>query len=197
MIGVHRAANWLLTAVFGPQIGVYNGVAARDRSILHRDHEPDHKQHLVRAVRDHVDPGDDVVVVGGGRAVVAVHAAKLGGEVTVYEAGDSAFEVTESAKKLNDVHMRTVHAVVGSPGAVTGASSTLFVDPETLNGDVLVLDCEGAERDILPVDGFETVIVETHPAEGAPLSAITDRLPNADAVEIVGPDPIDGEVIVA
>lgn len=189
-----RAANSLLTGVLGPQIGVYNGVAARDRAVLNRDHEPRFKRHLVAAVREHVSPGDEVVVVGGGRAVVAVHAARLGADVTVYEAGDSALEVTDTVRELNDVTFDVEHAVVGRPVAVTGQPSVRRVDPADLDGDVLILDCEGAERYILPdVEGFETTIVETHPQFGASLTTVRESLPDA---AVVGPDPIDGEVVV-
>ena len=195
MIGVRHAVNEVLTRLLGPQIGVYNGVAARDRDVLDRDHEPGYKQHLVAAVRDAVDPGDDVVFVGGGRAVAPVHAARCGAEVTVYEAGDEALSVTKSAAELNDVDLHTIYMTVGAPGAVTGREAGYSVDPDAIGGDVLVLDCEGAERDILPVDGFETVIVETHPAHGSPLAAVRERLP--DAATVVGEDAIDGEVVVA
>jgi hypothetical protein len=195
MIGVHRAANWLLTRVLGPQVGVYNGVAARDRDVLARDHEPDYKQALVTAVREAVAPGDRVVVVGGGRAVVAVHAAWAGGVVTVYEAGDEAMRVTESVLQMNETVFTPRAAVVGEPGVVDGDTAPRRIDPADLEGDVLVLDCEGAERDILPVEGFDTVIVETHPAHGSPLAAVRNRLP--DSAAVVGEDPIDGEVVVA
>jgi len=195
MIGAHRAANALLTKLLGPQVGVYNGVAARDRDVLARDHEPDYKQALVTAVRDAVAPGDDVVFVGGGRAVAPVHAARCGADVTVYEAGDEALSVTKSAAELNDVELHTIYMTVGTAGAVTGRVAGYSVDPADLEGDVLVLDCEGAERDILPVDGFDTVIVETHPAHGSPLAAVRNRLP--DSAAVVGEDPIDGEVVVA
>ena len=195
MIGAHRATNWLLTRALGPQVGVYNGVAARDRDVLARDHEPHYKQHLVAGVRNAVEPGDRVVVVGGGRAVVAVHAARCGGIVTVYEAGDDAMRVTESVQALNRASFTARSAVVGEPGAVTGATAPRRIDPADLKGDVLVLDCEGAERDILPVEGFDTVIVETHPEHGSPLPAVVERLP--DTASVVGDDPIDGEVVVA
>jgi len=68
--------NTLVERVVTPrQIGVYNGVAARDCGLVSR-HEPQHKAVLAGAVRDVVTPGDRVIVVGGGRAVVAVHAAR-------------------------------------------------------------------------------------------------------------------------
>jgi len=175
------------------QIGVYNGVAARDCGLVSR-HEPQHKAVLAGAVRDVVTPGDRVIVVGGGRAVVAVHAARCGGVVTVYEAGDAAMRVTESVLALNDVVFETQAAVVGAPGAVAGTPATDRVNPADLEGDVLVLDCEGAEKDILPVDGFDHVVVETHPEHGSPLATISDAL---GTHEVVGDDPIDGQVVVS
>jgi hypothetical protein len=186
--------NTLVERVVTPrQIGVYNGVAARDCGLVSR-HEPQHKAVLAGAVRDVVSPGDRVIVVGGGRAVVAVHAARCGGVVTVYEAGADAMRVTESVLALNDVVFETQAAVVGEPGAVAGTPATDRVDPAALEGDVLVLDCEGAERDILPVDGFDHVVVETHPEHGSPLATISDAL---GSHEVVGDDPIDGQVVVS
>lgn len=196
MIGVWRLTNWVLTRVFGPQLGVYNGVAVRDCDVLEpADHEPNHKQHLVAAVRETVSPGDRVVVVGGGRAVVAVHAARCGGDVNVFEAGDTAAELSVEVADLNDVEFQVEHAVVGSAENVTGEISARRVDPEQLTGDILVLDCEGAERDILPVDGFENVIVETHPKHGSSLSVVRKLLP--ETASVVGIDSLDGEVVVA
>jgi len=186
--------NTLVERVVTPrQIGVYNGVAARDCGLVSR-HEPQHKAVLAGAVRDVVTPGDRVIVVGGGRAVVAVHAARCGGVVTVYEAGDAAMRVTESVLALNDVVFETQAAVVGAPGAVAGTPATDRVNPADLEGDVLVLDCEGAEKDILPVDGFDHVVVETHPEHGSPLATISDAL---GTHEVVGDDPIDGQVVVS
>jgi ribosomal protein L21E len=194
MSGLRRVVDALLTRVCGPQIGVYNGVAARDRSVLRRDHEPEHKAALSAAVREAVQPGDEVIVVGGGRAVAAVHAAHAGANVTVYEAGRDAYAVTKSVQALNDVAMTVRHAVVGAPGgSVGGATADETVAPESLSGDLLVLDCEGAERDILPVTGFDTVIVETHPRYDAPLPAVRDQLEHA---AVVAADPIDGRVVV-
>lgn len=194
MIGLWRLTNAVLTRVLGPQIGVYHGVAARDRPVLRRDHEPNHKAALSAAVREEVTPGDEVVVVGGGRCVAAVHAARAGGVVTVYEAGRDALAVAKSVQALNDVDMTVRHAVVGAPGAsVGGMTADESVAPSSLSGDLLVLDCEGAERDILPVEGFDTVIVETHPKYDAPLPAVRDQLGDA---EVVAADPTDGEVVV-
>jgi len=194
MISLRRMADALLTRLCGPQIGVYNGVAARDRSVLRHDHEPEHKAALSAAVREAVQPGDEVTVVGGGRAVAAVHAAHAGASVTVYEAGRDAYAVAKSVQALNDVTMTVRHAVVGAPGeSVGGPTADETVAPDSLSGDLLVLDCEGAERAILPVTGFDTVIVETHPRYDAPLPAVREQL---DHAEVVAADPIDGHLVV-
>lgn len=184
--------DWL----FNNRIAVYNGVAVRDRSpFLVHDHEPEFKADLVGTVREAVEAGDDVVIVGGGRSVVAVHAAREGGNVTVYEAADEMVSLSAGVRYLNSVEFDIRHAVVGAPIDVFGDDShAVRVDPASLEGDVLVLDCEGAERSILPdVSGFRNTIVETHPAKG---SSTDDVLELTDG-EVVGNDPVDGEVVVA
>jgi len=186
-------AKRVVDSLLGAQIGVYNTVAARDCTLISQ-HQPDHKEHLVAAVRSLVTPGDRVVVVGGGRCVAAVHAARCGGDVHVFEAGRDGLTTARSAKQLNDVDFCLSHAVVGHATAVDGPCADTRIAPAQLSGDVLVLDCEGAEKDILPVDGFDTVIVETHPERGSPLSAISDAL---GTHEVVGEDPVDGQVVVS
>jgi len=191
---LYGLANRAATGLLGSRIGVYNGVAVPDRAILDaNDHLPDYKCELVSAVRDAVEPGDRVTLVGGGRSVAAVHAARVGGEVTVIEAGREAARLSSHVAALNGTHFAVEYAVVGEAGAMAGEVSGFNIDPADLSGDVLVLDCEGAETDILPVDGFETVIVETHPEHGAPADAVIRDL---DAAQVVGPDAINGEVVV-
>lgn len=189
-------ANRLATAVFGERIGVYNGVAVRDRGFLDvNDDDTAYKQELVGAVEQCVSTGDRVVVVGGGRSVVAVRAARRGALVAVYEAEQQAAELARHAAMLNKVRLFVEHAVVGEPGEIPdgGVIADRVIDPSELSGDVLVLDCEGAETDILPVKGFETVIVETHPEFGATFADIEAHLENP---RVVGSDPVDGEVVV-
>lgn len=186
----------LRDVLFHDRIAVYNGVAVRDRGLFaHHDYEPEFKRDLVRAVREAVQPGDDVVVVGGGRSVVAVHAARVGGNVTVCEAAAEMVSLAADVRALNAVDFELRHAIVGDPIDVYGDSEhALRVDPAALTGDVLVLDCEGAERSILPdVRGFRDIVVETHPAQGAPTAEIL----KVTGGDVVGEDPIDGDVVVA
>lgn len=195
-MGLTHALHALKQTVQGESIAVYNGVAVRDTGLFDTpDHYPDHKTALVDAVTSHVNAGDHVVVVGGGRGVAAVHAARAGGLVEVYEAASEMLDTLTETARLNGVRYDLHHAVVGEPRDVYGTvGDASHVAPDELAGDVLVLDCEGAERDILPVDGFRTVIAETHPRFGAATSDIVELLSDAS---VVAPDPIDGDVVVA
>lgn len=177
------------------RIGVYNGVAARDTAVTDSgDHYPRHKHALCTTLRNYVDSGDHVVVVGGGRGVAAVHAARQNATVTVYEAAREMVDILHETARLNQVDYEVRHAVVGTAHNVYGTpDGAARVAPGELSGDVLVLDCEGAERDILPVGGFRAVIAETHPRYGADTSDVVELLSEAS---VVAPDPVDGDVVV-
>lgn len=195
-MGVIGVLHALKRTVFDDSISVYNSVAVRDTSLLDGiDHEPNHKTALINATTNHVEDGDRVVVVGGGRGVAAVHAARAGGQVEVYEAAREMVDTLTETARLNGVSYDVHHAVVGDSYDIYGTQgSARHVEAGELEGDVLVLDCEGAERDILPVDGFDTVIVETHPRFGAATNHIVGLLSNAT---VVAPDSIAGDVVVA
>ena len=83
-------------------------------------------------------------------------------------------ELCGETAELNKVDMEIVHAVVEAGrevfGTLGGAETLRTGD---LEGDVLVLDCEGAEADILPAPQFDAVIVETHPQHGADTAELT------------------------
>jgi hypothetical protein len=186
-----------LSKPFPDRIAVYHSVAVRDRPLFDaRDVEPGHKAALAMAARNHSEPGDTVTVVGGGRGIVPTILARHGRDVRVYEAASQMVDTLAETQRLNAVSFDVHHAVVGTGGKVYGDDSgARFVTPSTLDGDVLLLDCEGAEVDILPnSEGFETVIVETHPEFGAPTDAVLDLL---DGGRIVAEDDIDGDVVVA
>lgn len=195
-MGLVGMLHGLKQTVLEDSIAVYNGVAVRDSGLFEPiDHEPEYKTALIETIRNHVGEGDRVVVVGGGRGVAATHAARAGGEVVVYEAAREMSATLAETAELNGVTFDIRHAVVGTAHDVYGTlGDARRVAPSELAGDVLVLDCEGAERDILPVEGFGTVIAETHPQYGVPTSEVLPLLPDAS---VVAPDPIDGDVVVA
>jgi len=195
-MGVIGRLHALKRTVFNDSIAVYQGVAVRDNRLFDAvDHEPEYKTALIETIRNHVEEGDRVVIVGGGRGVAAVHAARAGGHVSVFEAAEEMVSTLLETAALNDVRFETHHAVVGQPRDVYGTvGNASHVHPSELEGDVLVLDCEGAEQDILPVDGFRTVIAETHPEYGADTDAVLSLLSEG---RVVAPDEISGDVVVA
>jgi hypothetical protein len=97
------------------------------------------------------------------------------------------------------------HTLVGEDVNVFGdVGDADRMSPSKLSAaDVLVLDVEGAELGIL--DGLGTwpmvVIVETHPALGAPTEAVLDRLEpfyaNIEAREHKPGGPPEKQVVVA
>lgn len=118
-------------------------------------------------------PGDRVVIVGGGDGATALTAAKkVGrtGSVTIYEGGDRAARQMGERLKMEGVAAICCvhHAIVGPEIDVYGgdASDALVVAPEDLpDCDILELDCEGSEIDILRTLRIRprAIIVEIHP----------------------------------
>lgn len=155
--------------------------------------DPDYEEQLLGSLRERVEPGDHVVVVGGGQGISAITAAEVvgpDGSVTVYEASKRMVKQLEANVDVNG-HERVVdvrHAVVGSYGeqseetyGSTGEASV--VDPTDLpECDVLELDCEGAETEILSglVVRPRTIIVETHEHLGATETEVREHLTRMD-----------------
>jgi len=177
-------------------IRVYNGVAVRNRDWYEPDdYYPADKQLLVETARGNVAPSDRVVLVGGGKGTVPTHVSRIGAETVVYEPAAQMVNTLRETKRLNNADFTIRHAAVGDVKHAYGSTAQAeTVAPETLAGDVLILDCEGAEMSILPQPDFETVIVETHPGQGAPTQAVREQLTGASIV--VGADPVAGDVVV-
>lgn len=137
--------------------------------------DPEHESAIIGELREHVRPGDDVVVVGAGSGTTTVVAANQTGptgSVVAFEA--SADRVNQARKTIavNNLKDRceVLHAVVGPAVHIpsTTGSDNLgeHFQPEDLpKCDILELDCEGAEHDILEATTVRprVVIVETHP----------------------------------
>lgn len=175
-------------------LGVYNGVVTRKYYLLDltaATSEPEYKRLLVDAVRDAVTPGDTVVEIGAGFGVCTTWAARCVGEtgrVVAYEANREQVAVIREALELTgqatgerlvdrvDVRHALVGANVLSYGPTTGADTVPLSDLPT--ADVLLMDCEGAELDILGdlATRPERVVVETHPQLGASTRDVVERL---------------------
>lgn len=170
--GIQRAYNRLVRPHLPRKIASYNGVPVRQPRLFDAtDHDPDYESALLAAVRRQVDRGDHVVIVGGGwgvSAVVAAREAGPGGAVDVIEASREQWGHVRETCRLAGVADRVTvrHAVVGEAIDVWGpVADADHVPPESLPAaDVLVLDCEGAERPILEeFDGVPArMVVETH-----------------------------------
>lgn len=170
----------------------YNGVTVRPGKPLDGvlpwvddGPEPDHESGLVDAADEHVQRGDDVVIVGGGWGVTTVHVARQvgpAGSVVVYEGAASSAEKAAETARRNGVEDRVEirHAVVETAVALRGdPEGADAVDAAALpDCDVLVLDCEGAETEILPALEVDprTIAVESHGHYGAPSDAVTTAL---------------------
>jgi tRNA A58 N-methylase Trm61 len=157
------------------------------------DVRPEYERELVTAIRRSVSSGDDVTIIGGGWGVSTVVAARLvgsTGSVTTYEGGAEQVKHVRETVRLNCVPDRVTlnHAVVGKAKRVFSEQAEVVVDPGDLSDtDVLILDCEGAEVDIL--DGMDirpsTVVVEAHPMYDAPCRVVRKVLEDI-GYEIVG-----------
>lgn len=147
---------------------VLNGVAVKSRRFLDKTlvHES-HEKELIDAINSAVQSSDNVVVVGAGYGVSTVRAARIGKHVTAYEAAESQYELASKTVQLNKISNAVVHhAIVGKLVKSAGPTqSAKRVSPTDLpSADVLVLDCEGAEIEILSnleMDPRE-IVVETH-----------------------------------
>lgn len=178
------------------RIRVYNSVAVKNRAFWAVDqHYPEDKAHLVEATLPHINHEDRVVIVGGGKGTLPTHVARTGAHTVVYEAAQEQIELLQETQKLNGVTFDLHHAIVGETYDVYGTDeNAAYVAPDDLTGDALLLDCEGAELDILPRPEFETVIVETHPNHDASTASVETLLTGNSRV--VATDPIAGDVVV-
>lgn len=161
----------------------YNGVDVRTYRWSKPRRRPDFEQTTIAALKEHIQDGDHVVVVGGGHGVCSTIAAREGATVTCIEAADAHVDITRETLELNDVTDRVTvtHGLVGPAVDVWGDySDAQRISPEQLpECDVLLLDCEGAELQILtkmdkcPAD---TVVVEVHEGLGCPETRVVDAL---------------------
>jgi hypothetical protein len=190
------------------KISVLNGVPIIgqaklfDRTIV----DTDYKYANVRALRNHVLEGDDIVIVGGGYGVTSVVAARCSGNngsVYTFEASAERCGNLTTTMEINSLEGRVeiINSVVGEYlDGPHEKSSTGIIKPQNLpQCEVLELDCEGAEKLILDEITCKPriLIVETHPQLGSETSSIISRIQEL-GYNIVDktPDPKDGDILV-
>jgi SAM-dependent methyltransferase len=164
---------------------VQGDIVTRKRRLLDRTrHLPDYERVESDAIREIVEPGDHVVILGAGygvTTVVASRAAGPSGEVTAYEASPEMVAVAREAVLINEteapVSLRC--RIVGAALSVYGRSTGDLMQPSALpECDVLSMDIEGAEGALVPAlehDG--PTLVETHP-DACDAETMLRRLPS-------------------
>lgn len=133
--------------------------------------DPAHEAQYVGCLRSYVQPGEDVVVVGGGEGVSTVATAECvgsTGSVSVYEGGAEQVGKTRRATELNDVDDRVSvhHAIVSTDYSLRSSGvDASIVEPAALpECDTLAIDADGAELPILEDfdGGPDRLVVEHH-----------------------------------
>lgn len=196
--GVKTVYNKTVRPFLPRKIVVRNGIPTRTAKLFDStDFDPEWENTLVQAVREHVRETDDVLIVGGGFGVSAVTAIRrTDGDATVLEAAEEMVDTITETLVLSSVDTGRVdlkHAVVGRELNVWGSSKgATSIEPADLpDCDILIMDCEGAERDILSNVRIRPreIIVESHGDLGSPTTAVKESLERLGyEVEIIGPD---------
>lgn len=180
---------------------VLNGVVTRKARLLDLTTVNNgYEGPLVRSIRERVRPTDTCLIVGGGWGVSTVAAARITDDVIVYEGSLDQITHVEETLELNGVRDRVDlrRGLVTGDGEFYGDTAADPVAPERLpDADVLVMDCEGAELEILREMTIEprTVVVESHGHFGAPTDEVTDLLEER-GYEIVRIEPESEETDV-
>lgn len=186
MTAIQWLYDTLIRKYLPKKISVYNTVPVRDHRLLDinkKDTVPKYEEPLIDAIRLHVNDEQDIVLVGGGWGVSSVIAARWTSEnVTVYEGSEKQIRRAKETIRLNNVDekVQIKHAVVANDISTWGdVGDAEYVNPTDIGTcNVLVLDCEGAEEEILQDMNInpETIIVETHEHFDVPKEHIEEIL---------------------
>jgi hypothetical protein len=131
-------------------------------------YNPAYESTEVDGVKKFVSEGDDVVVIGGGYGVTAVHAAnQTAGDITVIEADESRYNNLHRIFEANDIrnNIELFYGYLGTLHIDLKNDNIPKIDIEDVPpADVWDMDCEGAEVEILQNLPYKpsVVLVETH-----------------------------------
>ncbi len=134
--------------------------------------KPDYKWHYISFIRKYVENKERVVIIGGGRGVSSVVAARQAGsqgQVIIFEGSPEMFDRINNTLKINRVEeiCQLQQKIVGPGIEVYTENETFEVkNPQDLDYcNVLFMDCQGAEMKILNKINFdpEKIIAEMHP----------------------------------
>jgi len=137
-----------------------------------RTYNPVYEGPEVDGVKKFVGGHDDVVVIGGGYGVTAVHAANnTSGTVTVVEADQERYQNLSKTFDANGVSNK-IQSLFGYLGNLhidlDDSNIPLIAYQDIPEADVWDMDCEGAEVEILQNLPYKpkVILVETHDNHG-------------------------------
>lgn len=148
---------------------------------------PNYESGLIEGLEQYVQPGADVIIVGGGWGVTTVKAAENAGEeghVTVYEGSKKEAEMVRRTVEING-HSDTVtvnHTIVGTALNLRSdeGDAEIIESGDLPDCDILELDCEGTEVEILRDMTIhpDIILVESHGLYDAPTDKLKEILRN-------------------
>jgi len=163
-----------------PQVGHFNinGVAVPGRRLFDGltpsdwwcfpGNMSDYEHTEVEGVKQYVGGNNDVVVIGGGFGVTAVHAANnTSGEITVIEASKQRFQNLSKTFEANGVSDQ-IQSLFGYLGDLhidlDDSDIPMIAYQDVPKADIWDMDCEGAEIEILQNLPYNpsTILIETH-----------------------------------
>ena len=146
---------------------------------------------------------ESATIIGGGYGAIAVYLHKKITQkckITIYEASVHQASIIRRTMEINSVfNAKVINMPVGATVSVYNSDQPLNVLPanDLLNTDLLIMDCEGAEKIILDtiIIKPKVIIVETHGFLGSGTNIIREKLlaHNYDVLDMGLAEPNDTE----
>jgi len=145
---------------------------------------PYYEEGLRKGAQKAIEPGDDVIILGGGAGVVTIYASRFAGpngSVRVFEASKEMVSVLYGTIRRNRISapVEVDHTIVGDIEEVWGdlGSPKKIRTNELPSADVYIIDIEGAELGVLEdLPQCRAVVVESHGVLGAPTNKVIETL---------------------
>lgn len=188
---LRRIYKFILMQTLPAKIVHYNGIKVREGKRLgflipgeNYSNKPSYEKGIINSLEANLTPGDEVVVIGGGRGVTAITAKKIvgnRGKVTVYEPAEEMAEKIKYNAKINNIELdKIIHSSVGEiNNPWGGAEESDKTNPRNIpKCNLLEVDCEGGEKEILDKLEIEpeTLVIESHGVFGCSSEEVKERV---------------------
>lgn len=159
----------------------------------------EYEKGLITSIKKYVEKGEKAILIGGGIGVsTVVCSRKLGneGNVIVYEGAYNMVNIIRNTININKTpsNIKIEHAVVGKAVRLDGYRGRgRVVNPGALSYcDTLIMDCEGAEVNILESIDFtpRKIIVETHGNKSEVILRLNKLGHSVNNVELAEGEPL-------